>query len=125
MKIKYSQKAINKCNNEIKALMLKIIETKIGGTTKKGKSGPARVLNSSSGDLKRNIKPVIEVKGDELFINIEMVEYYQYLDEGTKRIKKPWFLTDELMNQSEFLDSIAELTRSGIEETIIEVFSKL
>ena len=125
-KIKYPPSAIRKADKEIKKLMQDIIEKKMGGTTTKKKTTPKRTLNKVSGNLHRNVKPVIRAKSNgELFIDVEVMEYYQYLDEGTKRIKNPWFLTEELMNKSEFLDAITDLTREGFEETIIEVFSKL
>lgn len=113
-KIKYPPNALRKADKEIKDLMKKIIETKRGGTTIKGAKGPSRTLNSISGDLKTRIKPVIKVKNGELVIDIEMVEYYQYLDKGTDRIKNPWFLTDELTSHIKFISSIEKLIAAGI-----------
>jgi len=113
-KIKYPPSAIKRCNNEVKALLQKIIDTKKGGTTIGGEKGPARILNKNTGDLRNNIKPVIKVRNGELLIDVEVVKYYQYLDKGTDRIKNPWFLTDELTSHIEFLDSIGRLVAAGI-----------
>jgi len=113
-KIKYPPSAIRKCDREIKALLQKIIDTKKGGTTIEGQKGPARILNKNTGDLRKNIKPIIIVRNNELLIDIEVMSYYQYLDKGTNKIKNPWFLTDELIKDSRFLDSIAKLEAAGI-----------
>lgn len=120
MKFNYPKSAVRKADREIKALMKRIIRTKKGG--KDNKAAKRR-----TGRLQDNIKPVINInqRTGEVEIDIEVMEYYQYLDEGTTRIKNPWFYTEELMKQSEFLDSIAELVAAGYEETTIDILSKL
>jgi len=123
-KIKYSPSAIKKCDKEIKRILQSIIENKKGGTTKNGIIGPSRKLREISGDLKRNIKPIIKVVGNELLIDVEVMEYYQYLDLGTDRIKKPWFLTNELTSNKEFLMSIEKLVASGLALTMNKTFNQ-
>jgi len=114
-KMKYPPSAIRKCDKEIKALLQRIIQTKKGGTTIKGNKGPARKLNlSDPSGLLDSVKPTIKVKNGELFIDIEVIKYYQYLDIGSPKIKNPWFLTDELTSNVEFLDSIGRLVAAGI-----------
>jgi hypothetical protein len=119
-KIKYPPSAIKRCDKEIKDLLRKIIDTKKGGTTKDGRKAPSRKLKRDTGDLRRNIKPIIKVRRGELVIDIEVVEYYQYLDKGTDKIKHPWFLTDELTKHATFLESIKTLTTAGIIFTMNE-----
>lgn len=118
MKIKYPPNAIKKCDDEIKALLQKIIKEKIGGTTINGSKGPSRRLNQNTGNLVNSVNPVIKVVNDKLIIDIEVVKYYQYLDTGSRRIKNPWFLTQELEKNVEFIKSIERLVEIGIEFTI-------
>jgi hypothetical protein len=127
MKVKYAKKDLDQVNREVKDLMIKIITTKRGGTTVEGSKAASRTLNTNTGNLKRSVKPVVKPhpSGDgRLTINIEVIEYYQYLDEGTKRIKYPWFLTEELLNHIDFLKSIENLVAKGMEDAIVKVISK-
>jgi hypothetical protein len=118
MTIKYPLNAIKKCDDEIKALLQKIIKEKIGGTTINGTKGPSRRLIMRSGDLLDSVNPVIKVVNDKLIIDIEVVKYYQWLDTGSRRIKNPWFLTEELEKNVEFIKSIERLVEIGIEFTL-------
>lgn len=118
MKIKYPPSAIKKADNEIKALLQNIIDTKVGGTTRGGVKGAPRVLRKITGRLRTRIKPIIKVVDNELFIDVEVMEYYKWLDVGTKKIKTPWFLTAELTSDAIFLKSIEKLTAKGIAFTI-------
>jgi len=117
-KIKYPPSAIKKCDKQIKDLMIDIIKTKQGGTTIKGAPGPERTIINRTGTLIGSIKPVIKVVDNELFIEVEVVKYFQYLDQGTNRIKQPWFFTNELTQHAKFLDAIAQLEARGIAYTI-------
>jgi hypothetical protein len=118
MKIKYPPSAIKRVDRELKDLMLNIIKTKRGGRTKGGKAAPATTLRRVTGNLQRQIKPVIKVKKNELVIDIEVVKYYQWLDEGSEKIKRPWFLTKEFTEHKKFLSSIEKLVALGIKTTI-------
>jgi hypothetical protein len=125
-KIKYPPSALKRADKKLKALLLKIVETKKGGTTTNGQKTPSRVLNEITGDLKRSVKnsgDIITVKNGKLFIQIKVVEYFQYIDQGTKKIKTPWFITDEFTNSSKFYEAIEELIQAGIEEEITEIIS--
>ena len=117
-KIKYPPNAIKKCDDEIKALLQKIIKEKIGGTTINGSKGPSRRLNQHTGNLVNSVNPTIKVVDGELIIDIDVIKYYQYLDTGNRRIKNPWFLTQELEKNVEFIKSIERLVEIGIEFTI-------
>ena len=121
--IKYPPNAIKKCDEELKLLMQLVIQSKMGGTTEDGVKGPERKLNSISGNLLHNINPVIKVVDDKLTIDIEVVEYYQWLDTGSSKIKNPWFLTDEFIKNIKVVESIERLTKAGIEFTIQEMLN--
>jgi hypothetical protein len=121
--IKYPPNAIKKCDEELKILMQLVIQSKMGGTTVNGSKGPERRLNSISGNLLNNINPVVKVINDKLIIDLEVVEYYQWLDTGSSKIKNPWFLTDEFINNIKVVESIERLTKAGIEFTIQEMLN--
>jgi hypothetical protein len=125
MKLEYKGTDLRTADKAIKKLLQKIIETKRGGTTKDGNKASSRTLNKKSGKLYKNIKPIIKVVDDELLIDIKVMEYYQYLDEGTERIKYPWFLTGELIEKAEFLDIIDELYAKGIKNSLIKTLSEI
>lgn len=118
MKIKYPPNAIKKADKEIKEALQNIIDTKIGGTTREGRKGPARRLDKISGNLRNKIKPIIRVQNNELVIDVEVMEYYKYLDVGTDRIKTPWFLTEEFTSSPGFISAIERLTAKGIAFTL-------
>jgi hypothetical protein len=118
MKIKYPPNAIRKADKEIKETLQNIIDTKIGGTTVGGRKAPSRKLNKISGNLRNNIKPIIVVKNNELFIDVEVMEYYKWLDVGSSKIKNPWFLTEELVGSPGFISAIEVLMAKGIAFTL-------
>lgn len=122
-RIKYPPNAIKKCDEELKTLMKLVILSKIGGTTKNGSKGPSRRLEMRTGDLLDSVKPVIKVVNDKLIIDIEVIDYYRWLDVGSSRIKNPWFLTEEFQNNIKVVDSIERLTKAGIEFTISEMLN--
>ena len=116
--MKYKKSDIDKANRKIEALLLRVIETKRGGKFNKP-------LNKITGNLRKNIKSIITVSNNKLYVDLEVMEYYQFLDEGTKRITKPWFLTEELTSSEEFEEIIAELITDTIEEVSYKVLSKI
>lgn len=126
-KIKYPPFALKRADKKLKALLLHIVDTKKGGTTKDGKKGPSRKLNENSGDLKRSIKKagnIIEVKDGKLFIRIKVIEYFQYIDQGTSKIKHPWFITDEFTSHPDFREAMEELVTAGLQEEVFEIISE-
>lgn len=114
MKIKSS--AIRRANKDIKRILVKIIDTK-------RRSSDGHTIQKRTGNLRKNIKPLIDIEGSELVVDIQVMEYYQYLDEGTRRIK-PWFLTEELFDNEEFQTILQNLVAEGIEGSIVDVVSK-
>lgn len=116
--IVYSKAELNRANAKVVALLLKIIETKRGGKFN-------QPLRKVTGNLRRNIKSVIYESGGKLFIDLEVMEYYKYLDEGTKRITNPWFLTEELTTHDEFSVIVGDLIKEGITEATYNVLSSI
>jgi hypothetical protein len=116
--IKYKKSELNKANLKIEKLLLRIIETKRGGKFNKP-------LNKITGNLRKNIKSLIYESNNKLFIDLEVMEYYQFLDEGTRKITNPWFLTEELTNHEDFEEIVGELLRDSIEEASYKVISKI
>lgn len=126
-RIKYPPFALKRADKKLKALLLHIVDTKNGGTTIKGKKAPSRKLNEISGSLKRSIKKagdIIEVKDGKLFIRIKVVEYFQYIDQGTSKIKHPWFITEEFTSHPNFKEAMQELITAGLQEDVFEIISE-
>jgi hypothetical protein len=116
--IKYKKSELSKANRDIEKLLLKIIETKRGGKFN-------RPLNKITGNLRKNIKSLIYESNGNLYVDLDVMEYYQFLDEGTRRITNPWFLTEELTESDEFVEIVEGLIRDGIEDVVYKVFSKI
>lgn len=118
--MKYPPNAIKKCDEELKILLELVIKSKMGGTTVDGRKGPEKRLESHTGNLLRNINPVIKVVNGELMIDIQVVDYYRWLDTGSSKIKNPWFLTEEFVNNIEVVESIKRLVAAGVKFTLEE-----
>lgn len=126
-RIKYPPFALKRADEKLKALLLRIVETKRGGTTKNGRRAPSRKLNEISGDLKRSIKnagDIIKVRDGKLFIEIKVVEYFQYIDQGSKKIKTPWFITKEFTSHKDFTEALQELITAGLQEEVVKIISE-
>lgn len=121
----FDKKDIKQAEKKLKQLMIKVIKNTKGGRTKDGKKAQASVLKKISGDLRKNINPIIYVDNNVLKLNMEMMEYYQYLDEGTTKIKYPWFLTKEFTESKEFRTIINELYRKTLEGFVFNMTSNL
>lgn len=121
----FKKKELKQAEKELKSLMLKIIKTTKGGRTKDGNKAPASVLKKISGDLRKNINPLLYEEDSKLKLNMEMMTYYQYLDEGTTKIKHPWFLTKEFTESKEFRNIINKLYRETLEGFVFNMTSNL
>lgn len=82
-------KALDKLNKEVTQEILKIINTKKGGK----RNRPAK---RDTGKLKK-IKSIVDFDGNNFSFDLSAIEYYKYLDQGTDKIKKPWFYTEEII----------------------------
>lgn len=90
--------------------MLKVIDTKKGGKSN-------RTIKKRTGKLRNSLKPILSVKGDGFELSIEAMDYYKFLDTGSKNIK-PWFLTKELTGSKEFKDIIEKCYQNALRNTI-------
>lgn len=115
--IPWDKKQLNRANREAVKIIQRIIKTK-------SRSSDGKRIQKRTGNLLRNIKPIFKVKNNQLVIDVEVMEYYQYLDEGTRRIK-PWFLTEEIMEDEEFLEIIEDLATDSLEGAIVDAVSKI
>ena len=100
-----------KSNKTLHSLLLALVKSNKGG--KKNTS-----LKVRTGKLRASIKPVLVVNGDSLELNIEVIDYYKYLDSGTKHISNPWFFTKDLVESKEFTDIIQECYVNAFENTL-------
>lgn len=107
------KKAVTDANKKIKRILLDIINTKKGG---KG----VKVARNLSGRLRNEIDTILIVSKTGIKLNINAVEYYQYLDAGTKRINKPFFYTRELTENREFKNIVSNLILDATTKMILE-----
>lgn len=107
-------KLLDKLNKDVEKLIFNIIKTKRGGN----KNRPARKI---TGKLLKT-KPIIKFDGKEISIDLDAVEYYQYLDEGTRKITKPFFYTKELIDSKEFYELLNDFFYKYYKEEIEEIW---
>jgi hypothetical protein len=115
--LKYTNRDLRKADREVFKLVQDVIKTK-------RRDGDGKVLQKRTGNLLSNIKPVFKVKGGELYVDIKVMEYYQYLDEGTKRIQ-PWFLTEEIMGDPKMGKIIKDLIGEATKRAYVELISDI
>ena len=120
MKIKVPNKLVNDAKKDLQKLIRKILEThKRSKKTYLGK----HTLTKQSGDLFRNIKPNFKLSGGKMIMEVQMMEYYKYLDEGTEHIK-PWFFSEEIMNSNDIIKITEDIVELTVEETLFNMVSK-
>jgi 3-dehydroquinate dehydratase len=110
--------------NELKQAQIKVIKLiqKIIRTTRRPSDG--HKIKKRTGNLLNNIRPIIIVDGNDLYIDIEAVIYYQFLDTGTRNIK-PWNLTQQLVRSKEMNDILTELVGNAAANTLVDITSKI
>lgn len=107
-------KAIDKLNKAVTQEILNIIKTKRGG--KRNKPAEKR-----TGKL-RQTKALLTFDGKNVEFDLDVIEYYQYLDQGTRRIKKAWFYTDEIINSPKIQKLISEFLLDYFKEKIEKIW---
>jgi len=122
MKLKIKNKVKNNATNGLIKIIRKILKKhgRAGKPTYLGK----QTLTKQSGNLFREIKPNFKISNNRVVWDVEMMEYYKYLDEGTSRIQ-PWFFSEEIMNDSQLMKISEDLLGSAVEETIFDMVSKI
>lgn len=120
-KLKLDSVGKRKAEKKLVLLIEKILKThQRSKPTYKG----VRTITKDTGNLFRNIKPHFILSGNTLNVDIQMMEYYKWLDAGTKDID-PWFFTEELMDSSELLQIMDELVYDGVENKILDMISDI
>lgn len=71
-------------------------------------------LQVRTGNLKDRIKADISVENGELLITFDVMNYYKFLDEGTRYIHK-WELTEALYDSAKLNNILGKLLESSIE----------
>jgi hypothetical protein len=120
-KLKIKSKEISNAKRELQKLIENILKThERSKPTTEGK----KTLTKRSGNLFNQIKPSFSLSGDKVVMEVQMMEYYKYLDEGTKHIE-PWFFSEEIMDSSKLEDITEKLVIGSIEETLTDMISNI
>lgn len=120
MKIKVPNRLVNDAKKDLQKLIRKILETH--RRSKKTYLGK-HTLTEQSGDLFRNIKPNFKLSGQKIIMEVQMMEYYKYLDEGTKHIE-PWFFSEEIMMSDDIIKITEDVVGFTVEQTLFDMVSK-
>ena len=115
--LEYSKRDLRKADREVFLLVQEVIKTK-------RRDSDGKTLQKRTGNLLSNIKPIFKVVNGDLSVSIKVMEYYQYLDEGTSRIE-PWFLTEEIMGHPKMTKIIKNLIGEATKRAYIEVISEI
>lgn len=116
-RIKYSKASLQRANRKLYGLVRRTILTK-----KRKYDG--KILQVRTGNLSKKIKPIIKVENKRLVIDLEVMEYYKYLDLGTERIE-PWFLSEEITESEYMKEIIEELTNDALSDATTSMISRI
>lgn len=108
------KKVLVKANKDLNKLLLHIVDTKRGGKSNKK-------IKYDTGKLRNSLKTILSITSEKLELNIEAVEYYKYLDNGTKNINKPWFFTKELTTSQDFIDVVQSIYTNAFRNTVSKI----
>lgn len=112
--INIMNKSLKKLNNKLTDAIIKIIETKKGGKRNK----PAK---KRSGKLLKS-KAIVDFDGKEFTFDLEAVDYFKYLDEGTKYIRNPYLYIESIINSKEVQDLLNEFLIEHYKESIDKIW---
>lgn len=115
--LEYSKRDLRKADREVFLLVQEVIKTK-------RRDSDGKTLKKRTGNLLSNIKPIFKVVNGDLSVSIKVMEYYQYLDEGTRRIE-PWFLTEEIMGHPKMTKIIKDLIGEATKRAYVELISDI
>lgn len=121
-RVKLKGPKVNKAKRKLRELILEVLKTH--ERSKPVKRTGRRTITKDTGNLFRNIKPKFSMDGSQLVMEVEMMEYYQWLDAGTEKIE-PWFFSEEIMDSQKLIDLGEELLGDTIEETIFDMISSI
>jgi len=120
-KVKLKAAQVSRAKGQLQKLIRKILEeTKRDKPTYKG----VRTITKGTGNLFREIQPNFVVKEGRIVMEVYMMDYYQWLDAGTKTID-PWFFSEEIMDSAEITKITEDLVLGAIEGQILDIFSTI
>ena len=120
-KVKLKSSQISKAKGQLKKLIEDILKThKRSKKTYKG----VNTLTKGTGNLFQQVQPEFSIKDGKIVMQVYMMDYYKYLDEGTKTIE-PWFFSEAIMDSAEISKITENLVLGTVEGQILDMFSKL
>lgn len=125
MEIKWNKSELDKASREILKRIEHIIFTTTRQTPKK-RNGRF-VIEDSSGQLRRTLKSntnIFETSGKNLDINVEMVEWFFYLDEGTKHMQG-WFIQEAIFEDTQINKILKDLIAGVGKRAVLEFVQTL
>ena len=121
MKLKLPTRYVNQAKGDLIKLIKKILQTHPRATaTYLGK----RTLTKHTGNLFKEIQPKFKINDKKVIIEVAMMDYYKFLDEGTKWIK-PWYFSEEIMNEADLTKISSDLVAFTVVETLTDMVSKI
>jgi hypothetical protein len=125
MELKYKAADLRKLEKEIVKRVKELVFSTRRNTAKKNNK---YVIEKQTGDLERSItgnKNFIKPdKRGNLSIDLKVMEYYVFLDEGTSKMKG-WFLTEAIFEDDEVRKAIKELQVKTTKRAILNVLSDI
>lgn len=112
------KKALREAERDLEKLMLKIIMTATGGKYN-------RTLRKRSGNLRRYREGSLFIEGNKLVVQMRTMYYYLFLDEGTKKIKNPWYLTEKWTTHPKFREIIQRLMNESVKSAVFETVNDI
>ena len=119
--LKLKAKAVSDAKKRLKDLIEKILKTHPRSTPKKD---GGKTLTKRSGNLFREIKPEFKITNSKLVMEVRMMDYYQWLDGGTSKMKG-WFFSEEIMDSKDLEDLTEKLMFDTVENKIIDMISDI
>ena len=110
-------KEIKEANKKLDKLVKKII-------LNKRRKFDGHKLQVRTGDLSTNIKSDIKIIDNNIIADVKVVDYFKWLDGGTKRIK-PWALSDAIMDDPDFEELLTPIITEQIEGAIFKSIDRI
>lgn len=119
--LKLKAQHISKAKKELKDLIVEILKThRRSSATKEGKY----TLTERSGDLFREIQPEFKLDKNKLVMEVRMMEYYEWLDGGTSKMKG-WFFSEEIMDSVKLEKLSEDLLYDMVDGKILDIISNI
>lgn len=120
-KMKLKSKDVAVAKRELQKLIRHILETHKRGTAK---VNGGFTVEKRTGNLFREIQPDFKLDNNKLVMEVSMMDYYQYLDAGTSKMRG-WFFSEEIMDSKELEKLTEDLLYSTVEGKILDMISNI